>query len=45
MGYSYEGIPMGLFSIFVKKHILKGTEEALSRIANKATEQKKEKQI
>jgi ribosome-associated toxin RatA of RatAB toxin-antitoxin module len=35
---------MGLFTIFVKKHILKGTEEALSRIANKATEQKKEKE-
>ena len=36
---------MGLFSIFVKKHILKGTEEALSRIADKATEQKKEKEV
>jgi hypothetical protein len=28
---------MGLFSFFVKKHILKGTQEALDRIANKAT--------
>ncbi len=36
---------MRLFTIFVKKHILKGTEEALSRIANKATEQKKEKEV
>jgi hypothetical protein len=36
---------MRLFSIFVKKHILKGTEEALSRIADKATEQKKEKEV
>jgi archaellum component FlaG (FlaF/FlaG flagellin family) len=35
---------MRLFSIFVKKHILKGTKQALSRIANKATEQKKEKE-
>ena len=29
---------MGLFSFFVKKHILKGTQEALARIADKATE-------
>jgi hypothetical protein len=36
---------MGLFLIFVKKHILKGTEEALLRIADKTTEQKKEKEI
>ena len=28
---------MGLFSFFVKKHILKGTQEALARIADKAT--------
>ena len=28
----------GLFSFFVKKHILKGTKEALARIANKAIE-------
>jgi archaellum component FlaG (FlaF/FlaG flagellin family) len=35
---------MRLFSIFVKKHILKGTKQALSRIANKATEHKKEKE-
>jgi archaellum component FlaG (FlaF/FlaG flagellin family) len=35
---------MRLFSIFVKKHILKGTKQALSRISNKATEQKKEKE-
>jgi hypothetical protein len=36
---------MGLFLIFVKKHILKGTEEALLRIADKTTEHKKEKEI
>jgi ribosome-associated toxin RatA of RatAB toxin-antitoxin module len=29
---------MALFSFFVKKHILKGTQEALVRIANKAME-------
>jgi hypothetical protein len=34
-----------LFSIFVKKHILKGTEEALFRIADKAAEKKKEKEV
>ena len=28
----------GLFSFFVKKHILKGTKEALARIADKAVE-------
>jgi len=31
---------MGLFTIFVKKHILKGTEDALGRISNKAVEKK-----
>lgn len=29
---------MRLFTIFVKKHILKGTEEAIIRISNKAEE-------
>ena len=29
---------MILFTIFVKKHILKGTEEAITRISNKAEE-------
>jgi hypothetical protein len=31
----------GLFSFFVKKHILKGTKEALDRIADKTTENSK----
>ncbi len=31
---------MKLFTIFVKKHILKGTEEAINRITNKAAEKK-----
>jgi hypothetical protein len=31
---------MGLFTIFVKKNILKGTEDALGRISNKAIENK-----
>ena len=33
------------FTIFIKKHILKGTEEALGRISKKATEQTNEKKI
>jgi hypothetical protein len=34
---------MGLFSFFVKKHILKGTQEALARIADKTTEKQNNK--
>lgn len=36
---------MRLFTIFIKKHILKGTKEALVRISNKATEPLNEKKI
>ena len=36
---------MRFFTIFIKKHILKGTEEALGRISKKATEQTNEKKI
>lgn len=36
---------MRLFTMFIKKHILKGTKEALVRISNKATEPLNEKKI
>lgn len=36
---------MRLFTIMIKKHILKGTNEALERISSKATEQFNEKKI
>ncbi len=31
---------MGLFTIFIKKHILKGTEDAIERIISKTLEKK-----
>ena len=36
---------MRLFTMMIKKHILKGTNEALERISSKATEQFNEKKI